>query len=169
MQVAALPVGHFMARVLPDRKFTVFGRTWSMNPGPFNIKEHVLICVFANAGAAFGNGGAYAIGIVTIIKAFYKRNISFFTSLLLIITTQVLRYFVLSYNYDYELTLHASGSDVNRFPCVVHAGVGVRMGRADEEVCDRAGADVVAAEPGAGFSPEVSTDDSILLSSRARN
>ncbi|KAK3143823.1 hypothetical protein QOZ80_4AG0305430 [Eleusine coracana subsp. coracana] len=92
VQVAAMPVGHFMARVLPDRKFTVFGRKWSMNPGPFNIKEHVLICVFANAGAAFGNGGAYAIGIVTIIKAFYKRNISFFTSLLLIITTQVLGY-----------------------------------------------------------------------------
>ncbi|KAK3141635.1 hypothetical protein QOZ80_4BG0336440 [Eleusine coracana subsp. coracana] len=92
VQVAAMPVGHFMSRVLPDRKFTVFGRKWSMNPGPFNIKEHVLICVFANAGAAFGNGGAYAIGIVTIIKAFYKRNISFFTSLLLIITTQVLGY-----------------------------------------------------------------------------
>ncbi|TVU15923.1 hypothetical protein EJB05_39467, partial [Eragrostis curvula] len=92
VQVAALPVGHFMARVLPDRKFSVFGREWTMNPGPFNVKEHVLVCVFANAGAAFGNGGAYAIGIVTIIKAFYRRNISFFTSLLLIITTQVLGY-----------------------------------------------------------------------------
>jgi hypothetical protein len=77
-----------MARVLPDRKFSAFGREWSMNPGPFNVKEHVLICVFANAGAAFGNGGAYAVGIVTIIKAFYRRNISFFTGLLLIITTQ---------------------------------------------------------------------------------
>jgi hypothetical protein len=88
LQVAALPVGHFMARVLPDRKFSAFGREWSMNPGPFNVKEHVLICVFANAGAAFGNGGAYAVGIVTIIKAFYRRNISFFTGLLLIITTQ---------------------------------------------------------------------------------
>ena len=91
-QVAALPVGHFMARVLPDRKFSAFGGEWSMNPGPFNIKEHVLICVFANAGAAFGNGGAYAVGIVNIIKAFYRRNISFFTGLLLVITTQVLGY-----------------------------------------------------------------------------
>ncbi|RCV35193.1 hypothetical protein SETIT_7G220900v2 [Setaria italica] len=92
VQVAALPVGHFMARALPDKKFSAFGREWSMNPGPFNVKEHVLICVFANAGAAFGNGGAYAVGIVTIIKAFYRRNISFVVGLLLIITTQVLGY-----------------------------------------------------------------------------
>jgi OPT family oligopeptide transporter len=91
-QVVALPLGHFMARVLPDRKFKVLGRERSLNPGPFNVKEHVLISVFANAGAAFGGGNAYAIGIVTIIKAFYKRNISFFTSLLIIITTQVLGY-----------------------------------------------------------------------------
>ncbi|KAL5214318.1 hypothetical protein ABZP36_003470 [Zizania latifolia] len=92
IQVAALPIGHFMARVLPERKFTVFGRECSLNPGPFNVKEHVLISIFANAGAAFGNGGAYAVGIINIIKAFYKRNISFSTGLLLIITTQVLGY-----------------------------------------------------------------------------
>lgn len=79
-----------MARVLPERKLRVFGHECSLNPGPFNVKEHVLISIFANAGAAFGSGSAYAVGIVNIVKAFYKRNISFFTSLLLIITTQVL-------------------------------------------------------------------------------
>ena len=92
MQVAALPIGHFLSRVLPEKKFRVFGRECSVNPGPFNVKEHVLISIFANAGASFGGGNAYAIGIVTIIKAFYKRNISFVTSLLLVITTQVTYY-----------------------------------------------------------------------------
>ncbi|WVZ86933.1 hypothetical protein U9M48_033644 [Paspalum notatum var. saurae] len=92
VQVAALPVGHFMARVLPERRFSALGREWSLNPGPFNVKEHVLICIFANAGTAFGNGGAYAVGIITIIKAFYRRSISFFVGLLLILTTQVLGY-----------------------------------------------------------------------------
>lgn len=92
MQVAALPIGHFLARVLPKRKFTVFGRECSLNPGPFNVKEHVLISIFANAGAAFGNGGAYTIDIINIIKAFYHRSISFPTSLLLVITTQVTYY-----------------------------------------------------------------------------
>ncbi|KAG6382368.1 hypothetical protein SASPL_157965 [Salvia splendens] len=31
-------------------------RRFSLNPGPFNIKEHVLISIFANAGARSGAG-----------------------------------------------------------------------------------------------------------------
>lgn len=81
-----------MAAVLPKTKFKIPGfgsRTFSLNPGPFNIKEHVLISIFANAGSAFGSGSAYAVGIVTIIKAFYGRSISFLAGWLLITTTQV--------------------------------------------------------------------------------
>ncbi|KAL8116849.1 oligopeptide transporter 4-like [Apium graveolens] len=95
VQVATLPIGHFMAAILPETKFRILGfgsRSFSLNPGPFNIKEHVLISVFANAGAAFGSGSAYAVGIITIIKAFYFRSISFVAGWLLIITTQVLGY-----------------------------------------------------------------------------
>ncbi|KAG0460508.1 hypothetical protein HPP92_020805 [Vanilla planifolia] len=76
VQVASLPVGNFLARVLPVKKFRLPGfgdRLFSINPGPFNMKEHVLISIFANAGAAFGGGHAYAIGIVNIIRAFYGR------------------------------------------------------------------------------------------------
>ncbi|MFS7933490.1 putative oligopeptide transporter, OPT superfamily [Helianthus anomalus] len=96
VQVATLPIGQFMAAVLPETKFRLPGfgskKLFSFNPGPFNMKEHVLISIFANAGSAFGNGSAYAVGIVTIIKAFYHRNISFLAGWLLIITTQVLGY-----------------------------------------------------------------------------
>ncbi|KAH6833122.1 oligopeptide transporter 4 [Perilla frutescens var. hirtella] len=95
VQVATLPIGHFMAAVLPAARFRLPGfgsRRFSLNPGPFNMKEHVLISIFANAGSAFGNGSAYAVGIVTIVKAFYGRNISFLAGWLLIITTQVLGY-----------------------------------------------------------------------------
>ncbi|XP_077234070.1 oligopeptide transporter 4-like isoform X1 [Tasmannia lanceolata] len=95
VQVASLPLGRFMASVLPTTKFQLPGfgpRQFSLNPGPFNMKEHVLISIFANAGCAFGNGSAYAVGIVNIIKAFYHRNISFVAGWLLIITTQVLGY-----------------------------------------------------------------------------
>ncbi|KAL5705509.1 oligopeptide transporter 4 [Ranunculus cassubicifolius] len=94
-QIAALPLGKFMAAVLLTKKFHIPGfgsREFSLNPGPFNMKEHVLITIFANAGTAFGSGNAYAIGIVNIIKAFYKRKISFFASWLLVVTTQVLGY-----------------------------------------------------------------------------
>lgn len=95
VQIASLPIGRSMAAVLPKTKFRIPGfgsRTFSLNPGPFNIKEHVLISIFANAGSAFGNGSAYAVGIVTIIKAFYGRSISFLAGWLLITTTQVLGY-----------------------------------------------------------------------------
>lgn len=92
VQVATLPIGRFMAKVLPQRTFRLGSWEFSLNPGPFNMKEHVLISIFANAGSAFGNGAAYAVSIVDIIKAFYMRNISFLAGWILIITTQVLGY-----------------------------------------------------------------------------
>ena len=98
VQVATLPIGRFMASVLPKSKFQIPGfgsRSFSLNPGPFNMKEHVLISIFANAGSDFGDGSAYAVGIVTIIKVFYHRNISFFAAWLLIIGTQVISIIVL--------------------------------------------------------------------------
>ncbi|GAU14323.1 hypothetical protein TSUD_308830 [Trifolium subterraneum] len=95
VQVATLPIGRFMAKVLPTTKFRIIGfgeREFSLNPGPFNMKEHVLISIFGNAGAAFGNGAAYALSIVDIIRAFYHRKITFVASWLLVLTTQVLGY-----------------------------------------------------------------------------
>ncbi|VFQ75186.1 unnamed protein product [Cuscuta campestris] len=92
VQVATLPIGRLMAKVLPERKYQIGSWEFSLNPGPFNMKEHVLISIFANAGSAFGNGAAYAVSIVDIIKAFYMRNISFWAGWILVITTQVLGY-----------------------------------------------------------------------------
>ncbi|XP_059460568.1 oligopeptide transporter 4-like [Corylus avellana] len=95
VQVATLPIGRLMASILPTTKFRIPGfgsRHFSLNPGPFNMKEHVLISIFANAGSAFGNGPAYAVYIVDIIKVFYHRRISYYTAWLLISTTQVLGY-----------------------------------------------------------------------------
>lgn len=90
VQVATLPLGRLMERLLPTRVFLAGGRwEFSLNPGPFNMKEHVLISMFANAGSAFGGGTAYAVGIVDIIKVFYMRKITFWASWILIITTQV--------------------------------------------------------------------------------
>ncbi|KAL6012709.1 oligopeptide transporter 4 [Asimina triloba] len=57
-----------------------------------DMKEHVLISIFADAGYAFGIGSAYAVMIVDIIKAFYPRSISFNTGSILIITAQVIGY-----------------------------------------------------------------------------
>jgi hypothetical protein len=36
-----------MARVLPDKRFKLFGKEHSLNPGKFNKKEHMLITIMA--------------------------------------------------------------------------------------------------------------------------
>lgn len=85
-QIAAMPMGRFMAATLPTTVYLQGTRfAFTLNPGPFNMKEHVLITIFANAGA----GTVYATGIVDIIKALYIRTISFMAGLLICITTQV--------------------------------------------------------------------------------
>lgn len=155
VQVASLPIGHFMAAVLPKAKFRLPGfgsRQFSLNPGPFNMKEHVLITIFANAGSAFGSGSAYAVNIVTIVKAFYKRKISFLAGWLLIITTQV------------SLSLTHTHIIVNVIPSRHHviikfehfAGTWIWLGWAFEEVCNPAGPYVVARNPRPGFTLPVS-------------
>ncbi|KAF6169229.1 hypothetical protein GIB67_013659 [Kingdonia uniflora] len=56
-QVATLPIGHFLAKVLHMTKFWIPGfgsREFSLNPGPFNKKEHVLISIFANVSSSSG-------------------------------------------------------------------------------------------------------------------
>ncbi|CAH9086090.1 unnamed protein product [Cuscuta europaea] len=93
MQIAVLPVGRFMAATLPEGKFTVFGRwSFTLNPGPFNIKEHAIITVMANCGVSPGGGDAYSIGAVTIMKAYYKQSLSFLCALIIVLTTQLIGY-----------------------------------------------------------------------------
>lgn len=90
MQIMALPLGKFMAATLPKRTFTVFGRwSFSLNPGPFNIKEHVIITVMANCGVSYGGGDAYSIGAITVMKTYYKQSLNFLCALLIVLTTQV--------------------------------------------------------------------------------
>ncbi|XP_061352209.1 oligopeptide transporter 7-like [Gastrolobium bilobum] len=86
-QIAVVPLGQLMASKITKRSF-FRGTRWefTLNPGPFNVKEHVLITIFANSGA----GTVYAIHIVTAVKVFYRQHISFFVSFLVVITTQVL-------------------------------------------------------------------------------
>ncbi|KAI3918060.1 hypothetical protein MKW92_027451, partial [Papaver armeniacum] len=55
---------------------------------PFNMKEHVIITIFANCGVSSGGGDAYSIGAITVMKAYYKQSMSFLCALLIVLTTQ---------------------------------------------------------------------------------
>lgn len=47
-QLLAFPIGKLMEKTLPDVGITLFGVRHSLNPGPFNKKEHMLITIMAS-------------------------------------------------------------------------------------------------------------------------
>ncbi|KAF8922798.1 hypothetical protein BGZ58_003773, partial [Dissophora ornata] len=81
----SLPIGHLMAALLPTSQFNLLGWRFSLNPGPFSIKEHVLIGTMT----ACNTGTAYAVDIVILQKVFYGSEKPFIAGLLLVLTTQI--------------------------------------------------------------------------------
>lgn len=47
-QLLAYPFGKFLEKTLPDWGITLFGVRHSLNPGPFNKKEHMMIAIMAS-------------------------------------------------------------------------------------------------------------------------
>ncbi|RKO86780.1 oligopeptide transporter OPT family, partial [Blyttiomyces helicus] len=98
------PVGVFLAKTLPDWSIGfhwpsdfIFARGTfiggSLNPGPYNVKEHTLIVIAASTN----NNNAYACDIIAIQRLFYgpKQNpndVGWAAAILLIWTTQCVGY-----------------------------------------------------------------------------
>ena len=53
-QLLSFPLGRAWGNYMPTKQFTIFGRSFSLNPGPFNIKEHTLIVVCPPYGITNG-------------------------------------------------------------------------------------------------------------------
>ncbi|KAK3834485.1 MAG: OPT family small oligopeptide transporter [Linnemannia gamsii] len=83
--LVSLPLGHLMAKFLPTREMNLFGWSFSLNPGPFSIKEHILIGTMT----AVNTSTAYAVDIVILQHLFYDDKQPFIAGLLLVFTTQV--------------------------------------------------------------------------------
>ncbi|KAI8388651.1 OPT family small oligopeptide transporter [Radiomyces spectabilis] len=80
VQLISFPLGKLLEAIIPRSRF--------FNPGPFNMKEHVLITAMANCSYST----AYAIDIITIQKLWYGQDIGWGGGLLLIWTTQFIGY-----------------------------------------------------------------------------
>jgi hypothetical protein len=87
-QIIAWPIGQGWAKVMPTKKFNTFGLEWSLNPGPFNIKEHSVIVVMASVSFSV----AYATDIILAQVVFYKQDFGILWQLLLTVSTQSLGY-----------------------------------------------------------------------------
>ncbi|KAF8518158.1 small oligopeptide transporter [Hysterangium stoloniferum] len=81
-QLLSFPLGRAWARVVPDWK--IFGV--SLNPGPFSVKEHVLITVMAGVGA----GSAYATDIIAVQRVFYDQIYNFSYQWFVVMSTQMI-------------------------------------------------------------------------------
>ncbi|RKP12890.1 OPT oligopeptide transporter protein-domain-containing protein, partial [Piptocephalis cylindrospora] len=88
VQLASFFLGKLMARILPNKYFSIWGWRFTLNRGPFNVKEHMLIGVAANAGGSV----AYAVDIISVQKLYYAKEIPVVGALLLLLTTQCIGY-----------------------------------------------------------------------------
>ncbi|KAJ3500601.1 hypothetical protein NLJ89_g9722 [Agrocybe chaxingu] len=81
-QLLVFPIGRAWVRLCPS--VTVFGV--QMNPGPFTIKEHVLVTIMASVGAQ----SAYATDIVAVQRVYYNQAWSFAYNWMLVMSTQLI-------------------------------------------------------------------------------
>ena len=87
-QLVALPAGKFLEWALPTRRFNTFGYVWSFNPGPFNVKEHTVITIMANAVYS----DVYASVIFLSQRVFYNQRPTIGYQLLLSLSSQLIGY-----------------------------------------------------------------------------
>lgn len=58
---------------------------FSLNPGPWNIKEHVLVYIMANVAV----GNPYAINAIVVSEVFYDIHLGYWFSVVLVLATQL--------------------------------------------------------------------------------
>jgi hypothetical protein len=87
-QLIAYPIGDLWAAYMPSQAFRTFGREWSLNPGPFTIKEHTLIVAMANVSfypslyfpTQKQLNNSSAVPALQALKIFYKQRFRVFLS-----------------------------------------------------------------------------------------
>lgn len=56
-------LGYIMAKLIPKTVvyYPIFGLEFSINPGPFGLKEYAMISILANMGATIGGLTSYSV------------------------------------------------------------------------------------------------------------
>ena len=89
INLLAYPLGKLMAFSLPIATWRLprwmGGNEISLNPGPWNIKEHALVFMMANVASM----APYAINAVVVAEIDYGKNLSYWFSVVLVMATQL--------------------------------------------------------------------------------
>ncbi|GAA5804072.1 hypothetical protein HPULCUR_009558 [Helicostylum pulchrum] len=86
VQLLAFPAGRLTEKILPNYNIPLGRFSFNLNPGRFNVKEHVLITVMANAAATSFD----AIDIIVVQKIYYNQDWGFGGGILLVLSTSLL-------------------------------------------------------------------------------
>ncbi|KIY48809.1 small oligopeptide transporter [Fistulina hepatica ATCC 64428] len=81
-QLISFPMGRALAIIMPHWK--IFGQP--LNPGPFSVKEHVLVTIMSTVGA----GSAYAMDVIAVQRLYYHQVYNFSYQWFLIMSTQLI-------------------------------------------------------------------------------
>ncbi|KAG8855931.1 hypothetical protein FRC20_000665 [Serendipita sp. 405] len=84
------PMGKFLAMTLPIGTYHLpnflGGGSFSLNPGPFNVKEHVLIYIMSNISTA----PAFSLNIIVVSEMYYQLIFGAGFNLTLILSTTMI-------------------------------------------------------------------------------
>lgn len=82
------PVGCLWAATMPTRVFNTFGIKWTLNTGPFTIKEHVVITLMANVSIGY----AYSTDALLALqgKPFYNVNFGWGFAIVFTLSSQLI-------------------------------------------------------------------------------
>lgn len=88
VQLLVYPIGCLWAKVMPTRVFNTFGVRWTLNTGPFTIKEHVVITIMSNVSISY----AYSTDALLALqgKPFYNINLGWGFALLFTLSSQLI-------------------------------------------------------------------------------
>ncbi|CAK9436467.1 uncharacterized protein LODBEIA_P10250 [Lodderomyces beijingensis] len=84
ISITAYPLGRLWAWCVPD--WSIWGL--KLNPGPFNVKEHAVITIMANA--SFSGGAAYATDILVTMNKFYNVDFGLGFAIVAILSTNMI-------------------------------------------------------------------------------
>jgi len=85
----AYPIGKFFAFVIPAKTYRLprwlGGVEFSLNPGPWSIKEHALVYIMANVAVY----PPYALNAIVVLQFYYGISYGFGFDLTLVLATQL--------------------------------------------------------------------------------
>ncbi|KAG4223410.1 hypothetical protein PC116_g28125 [Phytophthora cactorum] len=82
------PVGSLWAKIMPTRVFKTFGQEWTLNTGPFTIKEHVVVTIMSNVSISY----AYSTDALLALqgKPFYNLKLGWGFALMFTLSSQLI-------------------------------------------------------------------------------